>query len=565
MLSPVVRIQATIPFSIWFRLNNPRHLTHLRCFSLRGLTIERTYDNPWGPSFRTEIELRRINLFAGPNGSGKTTILDAVRCLFEPVMLARLRRENIPSDVESGLLATFADGTLVASRFHQTGTAAGSARRPDWTWQYTEVSVRLVDGSGTTLSRHEHGDLPIAGPVDDKCLEPFRKVLSELGCVGSAWPGDELPSMAASDYVSFLQRFKRFFPHNPRRDDMHGPEMVAKPGDLLLINGDLHQYHGDDLTQSNRISLEHLPSGWQQVVQLIAWVERCDDHSICVIDEPERHLHPTLQRALMAELSSLAQRKNLQLFIATHSPTFLNRKAWGNEVALFHMIGGRPVSEPALELVLDKLGCVASDLCQANSVIWIEGPSDRIYIKAFLRAWRTVRSPGRQPLIENVDYSFSCFDGSCLSHYSGTSPFDGSDGVVPVGELIALLSLNRNLAICMDRDADFVVNDFGELVAVTAHGATKERVARELGPRPNALIHLTSDYTIECYVADVMPGRFIERSQEQVRVVGSKVQQANRFAQLDPEVIYGCIERHWALQRFIEQLDAAIDRWGDLT
>ena len=31
--------------------------------------------------------------------------------------------------------------------------------------------------------------------------------------------------------------------------------------------------------------------------------------------------------------------------------------------------------------VLDDLGAKASDIFQSNGIIWVEGPSDRIYIK----------------------------------------------------------------------------------------------------------------------------------------------------------------------------------------
>lgn len=40
-------------------------------------------------------------------------------------------------------------------------------------------------------------------------------------------------------------------------------------------------------------------------------------------------------------------------------------------------------------LLLDDLGFKASDLLQSNCVIWVEGPSDRIYIKKMAQTiWR---------------------------------------------------------------------------------------------------------------------------------------------------------------------------------
>lgn len=545
------------------RLNYNRHLSRLRCISLRGLAIERDYENPrlFAPEF--DLELRAVNLFAGSNGSGKTTILDAVRSIFEPVMLARLRRENIAANVVSGLRAVFENGSYVWALFHQTGEPRDSLRKSPWDWQHTELSVHVVDEYDAQYYYSVKEGLPVIGSVDEEFLQPFRDSLSKLGCVGKAWPSVGATSPCIKDYESILRRFQRFFPHNEGEDTKDGPQLSAKPGDLRLMSGHLQQYHGDDLRQGSRLSLEYLPSGWQQVVELLSWVERCDDDSICVIDEPERHLHPTLQRALVSELSSLQRRKKLQLFIATHSSTFLNRRSWGSSnIALFHMSSGRPVAEPALDRIIEQLGCLASDICQSNGVIWVEGPSDRIYIKAFLRAWRAIRSPDRLPWIENVDYSFAFFDGSCLSHFAGTSSFDPPDDGDPAAELIELLSLNRNVAVCIDRDNDFGMDDFGSILPVNAFGTTKARVANELAESGSAVIHITDCYTMECYVSQEMPNGFLEVSQGHVKVAGNKVRQATRFARETDTVIHGCLTRHWGLGRFIEKLDAVIGKWG---
>lgn len=545
------------------RLNYTRHLSRLRCISLRGLAVERDYDNPKPFAPELDLELRAVNLFAGPNGSGKTTILDAVRSIFEPVMLARLRRENIAANVVSGLRAVFDSGSQVTALFHQHGEPKDSIRTSVWNWQRTELRLRVVDVCNNPRRYSVEGVLPVIGTVDEDFLWPFRDQLSKLGCGGRAWPPSSLFCPDIKEYASILSRFQRFFPHNERENIPDGLQFPAKPGDLWSIDGHLHQHHGDDLRQSSRLSLEYLPSGWQQIVELLSWAEHCDDHSICVIDEPERSLHPTLQRALVAELSSLQRRKNLQLFIATHSPTFMNRRSWGcSDVALFHMSRGRPVAEPALDRIIEQLGCLASDLCQSNGIIWVEGPSDRIYIKAFLRAWQAIKSPGRPPWIENVDYSFACFDGSCLSHYGGTSAIELPDDSDPAAELIELLSLNRNVAICMDRDNDFGMDDFGSILPINAFGRTKARVANELTASGSTVIHVTDCYTMECYVAHEMPKGFLELSQGRVKVAGNKVQQATRFSRKADAIIQGCLERHWGLGRFIAQLDTAIGRWG---
>lgn len=46
--------------------------------------------------------------------------------------------------------------------------------------------------------------------------------------------------------------------------------------------------------------------------------------SIVLIDEPEFGMHPTLQRRFLDFLGTLAMQRDLQFFLVTHSPVFLN-------------------------------------------------------------------------------------------------------------------------------------------------------------------------------------------------------------------------------------------------
>ncbi len=147
-------------------LNYTRHLHSLRCFSLRGLVLERREDDPGMLDRERHLALRAINLFAGPNGSGKTTILDAVRSLFDPTLLARLRRENIPAGVVSGLHATFDSDSEVIAFFHQTGEPQDSRTRSEWSWQLTEIGVLVVDVCDVVRYDSASATLPLVGPLD---------------------------------------------------------------------------------------------------------------------------------------------------------------------------------------------------------------------------------------------------------------------------------------------------------------------------------------------------------------------------------------------------------------
>ena len=78
----------------------------------------------------------------------------------------------------------------------------------------------------------------------------------------------------------------------------------------------------------------------------------------------------------------------------------------------------------------------ASDILQSNGIIWVEGPSDRIYIKR----WLELFTPNEYE--EGKHYQFLYYGGRLLSQYSAKEETD----------LINIITTNRNAAIVIDSD-----------------------------------------------------------------------------------------------------------------
>ena len=277
----------------------------------------------------------------------------------------------------------------------------------------------------------------------------------------------ELRKLQSPDLASYRSAKLRFERINGFLRDVLGEpnaklEIPAEPDQILVtLDGKV-------------LPLESLGTGIHELIILASAVTLVDDAIFC-LEEPEIHLHPGLQKKFMRYIAT--QTSN-QYMIATHSNAFFDLD--GVNLYSCRLASGTTACKEASaagdkHAVLQELGYRPSDLLQSNFVVWVEGPSDRIYLKH----WIAARAP---ELVEGLHYAIMFYGGRLLAHLCYDDPM--------LDDFIRLSCLNRNACIVMDSDR------------ATAHGhlgKTKSRVRREFEGN-GCIAWITSGRTIENYV-----------------------------------------------------------------
>jgi len=221
--------------------------------------------------------------------------------------------------------------------------------------------------------------------------------------------------------------------------------------------------------------LDNLGTGIHQLIILASTVAVLQDYLIC-IEEPEIFVHPEIQRKF---LSYLLKTDN-QYFISTHSNTFINIEG----IDVYHIShdgkkssAKKVITSTERNILLDDLGYRASDLLQTNYLLWVEGPSDKIYIDHWLKSIN-------KDLIEDIHYSIMFYGGRLLSHLTADKN--------ALNDFINLSKINRNVGIVIDSDIKVNKNSINK---------TKRRIVNEFR-KNNYFSWVTKGKEIENYISE---------------------------------------------------------------
>jgi predicted ATP-dependent endonuclease of OLD family len=176
------------------------------------------------------------------------------------------------------------------------------------------------------------------------------------------------------------------------------------------------------------------------------------------IEEPENSMHPGLQR-LFIETIMHERFSSFQYYITTHSNHFLDITLDFSNISVYtfkkitqelngdakYIIENSSNEDVS---ILDLIGAVNSSVFLSNCTIWVEGITDRLYIKKYLEIYQRhlqEKYKNKKQYREDYNFSFIEYSGGNLTHW-----IFNNDGV---SEKIRANRISSKIFLVADKDS----------------------------------------------------------------------------------------------------------------
>lgn len=441
------------------------NIKNFTCFGSAGVYIE---------------DISRINIFFGENNCGKSNSLRIWKFLKQLPFPEGSRTQTFSID-EPNYFYKFNQNNKIEIRFDFDNEELKEIKE-ELNYDGTPYVVYSITKNGKDFA------IQVSESFLNECTEPsIREFVQKKKGVSGGRLQDRVIDVLhainpkrfiAIPNVEHIDEFRKLVNEQDIRKDLHSIvhysykniENKEKKQKLNNFIESVLGYSAEITIPDTEQEIEIVINGFQQPLSSVGTgvheiiliglkLFLLKDKAIVCIDEPELHLHPRVQRSF---LNFISTETDHTYFIATHSNNFLDFEVEDKQIYRVFKEGDEIQINVCPDLqsqrsILNDLGVRASEILQTNGIVWVEGPSDRIYIKK----WLALFSP---ELVEGLHFNFQYYSGRLLNHYS-LEDFEFND-------FLNILTVNKNAFIVMDSDCskNYQIADLN---------STKQRIIEE--------------------------------------------------------------------------------------
>jgi predicted ATPase len=344
------------------------------------------------------VNFSRFNVLVGGNNSGKSTLLRALRLVYELTKLHFNKHKDGHADFYSG--RSVPKSFLPVAQLRDLWPA-GRMREGN-KWIPSKISLELGTG-------HKFG-FGIIGPwnaatsrIDDADLKAMNAIPSTIVDAFLNHPPEFVPAsigiVAEEEYRTPARR-SALVASGRHNEIVRNYLLELEPDQRLQISGLLSKYFhakidvpGFDDQKDQFISASYSSDegehdlysaggGFLQIVEVLAFIFR-GSPGVVLLDEPDSHLNSSLQHAFVDILEGLAASRNFQVLMATHSKEIINYVDPSRIIPIDRKAAKAEAlkQETGTVTVLKELGVIdnvdAYQIVKQRAILIVEGPTDR--------------------------------------------------------------------------------------------------------------------------------------------------------------------------------------------
>lgn len=463
--------------------------------------------------------LKPINIIIGKNNIGKSSVLDILEMIYGSKTIGTKENifltKSISDDLIKSVFDPYASGGSIDGNHYEYGKQFIGKTI---TFQKLNKKNQVVSDFGLYNKELPMEHISKWSTISEKIkIEP--KITKRILAERNIFPENNDNSMEVDSNGNGVTRIiTNFLNRNQYDESLVRDKLLSKLNDIM----------GEDITfteittqqidtetstkweiflreeEKGRIALSNSGSGLKTILMVLVYTilipsveEKNISNYIFLFEELENNLHPSLQRRLLKYLEELTNDGAI-FFLTTHSNVTLDAYQNSDLINIFHLqkdnnevIINNITNKIQKNSILNDLGVKASDLLQSNGIIWVEGPSDRIYINK----WLEMNSLGE--LREGKDYQCVFYGGRLLSHLSLEDEED----------LINLMNVNRHAIIVLDSDKKNINSSLNK---------TKKRILDE-AEKNGILTWVTKGREIENYIPEKLLKKYYGREKCKVK------------------------------------------------